>query len=188
MIVFVVAAFVLEILHSIFSAIAGWIAALLNWLLGVAITILDEIRSVMYSTLGDEWCDAPVAGAAVIVSLAIWGPRWLRSTIRAVAGVLALLTAIHYVAVVLAFIIRFIGPYIPYVIGSLAALLAITLVGQLLFDQFKTAMNAGNGRLGVIMGAIAIGTALALLILTGLRPSPTRRAVVASASGAPVGG
>jgi uncharacterized membrane protein len=40
-------------------------------------------------------------------------------------------------------------------------------VGQLLLDQFKGALHAGKGRFGIIIGAIAIGTSAAILLLVG---------------------
>ena len=47
----------------------------------------------------------------------------------------------------------------------LGVLIAIATVGQLLLDQLKGALSAGNRRRGVIIGAIAIGSSIAMLLL-----------------------
>jgi hypothetical protein len=46
-------------------------------------------------------------------------------------------------------------------------LLLLATVGQLFLDQLRGTVQAGSGRRGVIMGAISVGSALALLMLLG---------------------
>jgi hypothetical protein len=46
-------------------------------------------------------------------------------------------------------------------------LLLLTTIGQLFLDQLRGTFRAGSGQRGVIMGAISVGSALALLMLLG---------------------
>ncbi|WIX92121.1 hypothetical protein [Amycolatopsis sp. DG1A-15b] len=53
------------------------------------------------------------------------------------------------------------------VVGLLLVGLAVATVGQLFVDQLRSTVIAGSGRRGVVMGAIAVGSALAMLMLIG---------------------
>ncbi|WP_410600802.1 hypothetical protein [Amycolatopsis sp. lyj-90] len=53
------------------------------------------------------------------------------------------------------------------VLSLLLVGLAVATVGQLFVDQLQGTMIAGSGRRGVVMGALAVGSALAMLMLIG---------------------
>lgn len=52
-------------------------------------------------------------------------------------------------------------------IGLLVVLFVLGIIGKLFVCQVRDSMLAGSGRLGVIMGAIAIGSTLAVFLLVG---------------------
>ena len=52
-------------------------------------------------------------------------------------------------------------------LGLLVALFVLGIIGRLFVCQIRDSMLAGSGRLGVIMGAIAIGSTMAILLLVG---------------------
>ncbi len=59
------------------------------------------------------------------------------------------------------------GAVVVVVVQVVLALLAVATVGQLFVDQLRSTAIAGSGRKGVVMGAIAVGSALAMLMLIG---------------------
>jgi hypothetical protein len=74
----------------------------------------------------------------------------------------------QFLAPVLAFIRHAFAVIFPILILLCKGLLALFVIygaGALLIDQFKGAWKSGNGRRGVILGALSIGTSLALVLL-----------------------
>jgi hypothetical protein len=179
---------VMMLIAWIFGGIGALVAAMggsvgrFLWRVGAATTHLMSSWTVQL--LGDLWW----IGAAVIVLLLIF----LVASVGAATGSLAFTRTIKTAAVLavaasaaylLRLMWRFVGPFVLSIAGvlrsilavlfrallvvtvGLAAILAVATIGQLLIDQFRSALNAGSRRFGVIIGAMAIGTSLAILLL-----------------------
>jgi len=85
-----------------------------------------------------------------------------------IAVVMAVITGI---ALLVGLVPESVGPVVAsvfrVVVSTLVVALVLATVGQLFVDQLRSTMLAGSDRLGVLMGAIAVGSTLALLMLVG---------------------
>jgi hypothetical protein len=175
--------FVLWLISVITRFLAGLIGPILRFLGDLALAIFDAIYRLFEPFLGNLWwigailllfclvfvvvkfwnsfVDALRIAFSFIVGLAITaGVIYLFVLLWRIVGD-AILAILSFLAKVLAFL----GRILSVVALGLVVLIAIATVGQLLLDQLKGALSAGNRRRGVIIGAIAIGSSIAILLL-----------------------
>lgn len=118
----------------------GWFTGVIFWVVVSAIGLVW--LSALWIGLRNDW-RSTVANVAVGV-------------VRGLLPVLFLL---------LAPVIRVIEHYVAIVAVALAVLVGIATLGQLLVDQVRSSLLAGRGELGMLMGAMGVGTALAALLV-----------------------
>ncbi len=176
-----------QFLVRVLSIVFGWleriIAPLVSFLVNLFNGIIDFFYQLFRPWLGNFWWVGVIAIlfllAFIIYKLRLQLAAALRAALRfsvwAVigGGILYLLIRfwsiiVPYVDLILSFIVRILT--IVYrvailLIAAVAILIAIATIGQLFLDQFKSTTYAGNHRRGVILGAIAIGTTLGILLL-----------------------
>lgn len=178
---------VLRFLLRVLSFLSVWltriIAAITVFLIDVALSIISFLNQLLEPLLGAFWWLGAIAIlfvlAFVIFKFRLSFAAALRRALQLVGSTLLaggvffvilwlLGLIVPYLERILAFLGRifaFLLRIAGYVIAFLAIVIAIATIGQLLLDQFKGATFAGNKRRGVIMGAMAIGTTLAVLLL-----------------------
>jgi hypothetical protein len=165
----------------------GLLATIIGWLAPVIVNLFRAILDLLYQIfeplLGLFWWVGAVA-VVFLLALIIYKFRLplanaLRAALRfsmwglLAGGVIYLLFRVWeffapYIEILLAFLARavlFIYRLVEFLFIMAAILIAISTIGQLFLDQFKGATIAGNRRLGVMLGAIAIGTTLGILLL-----------------------
>ncbi|MFD6073665.1 hypothetical protein [Amycolatopsis lurida] len=152
-IVFHVGAFVAEV----FVAVAGFFG-------NIARDVLDFLVFVFTSW----WWLAPATIAVGL--LALWRPatkHWVKPTLIALGLVAGAVVVFGGLSLLLGMIPESFWVTVGKVVVLLLAGLAVATVGQLLIDQLHGTIIAGSGRRGVVMGALAVGSALAMLMLIG---------------------
>ncbi|WET81089.1 hypothetical protein P3102_07645 [Amycolatopsis sp. QT-25] len=144
-------------LADVFVAVAGFFG-------DVAHDVLDFLVFVFTSW----WWLAP---AIIVVGLLVlWRPAmkgWAKPTLIALGFVAGVVVVFGGLGLLLGLIPESFWVTVGKVVGLLLVGLAVATVGQLFVDQIQGTMIAGSGRRGVIMGAIAVGSALAMLMLIG---------------------
>ena len=147
------------------------------------VLFFSKIASFLVFIFGSVWrIIALLVVAAVIFLIVKYGAivfEFIKGTVI-VCGALALaIGAFYLLGKLLQFLSPFLLPilaFIGQIMGVIIRFLFILLIcffggflvhrfGSLLIDQFKGAWKAGNERRGVILGALAIGTSLALVLL-----------------------
>lgn len=158
-------------------AFVRWVAGLIA-LVGIVLNeyVIQPIVGLFLFLLGDlVWIGVLIV---VVVVLAILGDAWPKQLKRAtlIVGVYALVVGV-VVGVVLG--LRSLLGLFPgwfwqavvsiggTVLGWLLAVVVCWMVGRLFLDQIRSGAHAGSGRRGVVMGAIAVGSTLAVLMLVG---------------------
>jgi hypothetical protein len=182
-IIVTIVSFLFHILSVVFGFIRGLIGSFLGWLLDVGGLLINWIADVLRGMLGALWWVGAVLLVVLLaVAIAKVGHRLVEALRRAaqLLAVLAVAAGVGYLfyllgRVIAPFVVAFLNMlvrvilFIKHILGFVvlgaAVLVAIATVGQLLLDQVKGAFNAGNRRLGIIIGAIAIGTSVAILLL-----------------------
>lgn len=153
------------LLVTIFDFLIGsgwWLLALL--LVGVGIYLAVRYRSAFFKAI--LWVLGTIGILAVIVGV-VYGVvklvQFLSPIIRPILEGLG-----SFFAIIFAFIGRVLGIVFLFLFYLLFGLLICNVVygfGALLIDQFKGAWNSGNGKRGIILGSLSIGTSLALVLL-----------------------
>lgn len=175
--------FVLWLIGVITRFLAGLVGPILRFLRDAALVIIDAIYRFFESFLGDLWWIGALVllFGLVFIVLKFWSSfvDALKGAFGCVVG-LAIFAGVIYLLVLLwrvigdvilailsflARVLAFLGRILSVVALGLVVLIAIATVGQLLLDQLKGALSAGNRRRGVIIGAIAIGSSIAILLL-----------------------
>lgn len=139
--------FIANLIALLFSS--GWWAILILVLLAGAIYLAIRYREFLLEFLEETW---PFLLAAAIVT--------------------AIIVFLVKVWAFLAPIFEVLGRILAVIFQILGYILIVVLVGWLfyglgglLLDQFKGAWHAGNGRRGVILGSLAVGISVALILL-----------------------
>ncbi|HET9110436.1 MAG TPA: hypothetical protein VFN78_06410 [Ktedonobacterales bacterium] len=142
-----------------------WIIVILALVVALALAIRHrtEMRTVIVRIL--QVCGFVIAAYLLYKLVQLLTPffSFLLSLVARFFGFLAAL---------LAPIFRFLGMVFVFLIGLVIILVKVGLVGYVLYaigawvlDLFQGAWKSGNERRGVIIGALSIGTALALVLL-----------------------
>jgi hypothetical protein len=180
----------------VFGGIARFFGAVLTWILQAIFAIFVWIYELLANWLGAFWWIVPVAGVVVMLALMLrsrTSPKDLLALIgrvllagAAASGVLfALIRAWRWIEPILVALATFLRAVVLFIVALIAKLLlgallivAVATVGQLLLDQINGALSAGRRRYGVIIGAVAIGSSIAVLLfisnlygVTGWLPS-----------------
>lgn len=187
--------FVVVKLWGVSRLVFAWIGGAFIWLLTLAVAVIVYIVEVLMRLLGGYWW---VAAVLLLGLLLIVAAKRGSEVLQAVLAIAAVILASLGIGFVLRFLGRFLEPvliwianafrYLFHLIGllflGLGVLLAIATVGQLLLDQFRSALTAGKRRIGVIIGSMAIGTSLAIVLVisnsygvNGAFPSPVANTV-----------
>ena len=159
--------FLMWVVQSIFGFLFGLIAGLYRWideLLGgygwlafaclAIVLVAMVVRSQgsagdLFKILGKALLF--VSGAGVV----IWVFRWIWPYLEPVIFAIA-----KFIAAIAGFLVML----VMRLLAGIVILLAVATIGQLLLDQIHGALSAGRRRRGVIIGAIAIGTSIAILL------------------------
>lgn len=168
---FVIGAFIFSILSSISDYFERQSAPVRNGLQEASGVLWDRSLSVFEPVLG-EWAWVGLLATSVLALLTVlWivakGPRLVSTVLKVTFFIVGAIVFFGLLGLLLAFLWRHIGPVFPYVVGTLGSVLALLTIGQLFIDQIRSSTLAGSGRLGVLMGAIAIGSTLSILLLVG---------------------
>lgn len=149
----------------VFGAVSGFFA----YLLAPVKRLVGGVAHSVFGSLFGAWAWLPTTIAiAVIVLLTIrYGNKFLRWVGIAI-GVVGVIIGLVYLAGLVPTSVWEDVLTVAVVVGLvLLWLLVVATVGQLFLDQLRGTMLAGSGNVGVVMGAIAVGSALAMLMLTG---------------------
>jgi hypothetical protein len=155
---FYVGYFIVWILGVVFGFLA-------NIIRNVALFLYEHVFSLLQPLFVGQLSWVGIGAVVLLLVLLTYkfGTGFLKGLALWVAGVAALMAF----AFLFAWIFKFVAPVIVYIIAGGLALVALVTIGQLFVDQIKSTMLAGSGRRGVVMGAIAIGSTFALLLLMG---------------------
>ncbi|MDI5975891.1 hypothetical protein [Amycolatopsis magusensis] len=144
-----------------------------SWLGDAALReVVTPIVGLFAPALGSwAWAGA-LAATATVLGLAITlGPRWMHATAKVAAWIALALAVLIGLGALLSLVPASFWATLGSIFGTifswLLLILAIATTGQLFLDQLASGVHAGSGRLGVTMGAIAIGSTLAVLMLVG---------------------
>ncbi|GAA0245037.1 hypothetical protein GCM10010492_50480 [Saccharothrix mutabilis subsp. mutabilis] len=164
--------------------LVGLVVAFVRWLADLIALmgnvfydyVIQPVVGLFSLLLGDlAWVGALVV---VVVVSAVLGDVWSKQLKRAmvIVGACAVVVGV-VVGVVLG--LRALFGLVPEwlwqpvvsiggtVLGWLLAVVACWMAGRLFLDQLRGGAHAGSGRRGVVMGAIAVGSTLAVLMLVG---------------------
>jgi len=175
--------FVWWLLVIIIRFLVSLIDPLIQFLKTLALGILDLVYRFLQPILGNLWWIGAIflLFCLIFVILKFWNSFvealklafWIVVGLAISVGVGYLLGLLWRVIgdVVMA-ILRFLAKIVDFIVMIIkflaigfGVLVAIATVGQLLLDQLKGALAAGNHKRGVIIGAIAIGSSIAILLL-----------------------
>lgn len=178
---FIVAKIVIFVLW-VFGGIAKFFGVVLTWIVQAIFAVFVWIYELLASWLGAFWWIVPIAGVIVVLALMLrsrTSPKDLLALIgrillggAAASGVLfALVWVWRWIEPILVAIATFLRAVVLFIVALIAKLLlgmllivAVATVGQLLLDQINGALSAGRRRYGVIIGAVAIGSSIAVLL------------------------
>jgi hypothetical protein len=151
--------------YVVFSAVSGFFAALLS---PVTAFVGGIVRAVFGAMFGSWAWLAAIIAFAVVVWLAIRFGNDFFHFAGVVAGIVGVATGFVYLlSLVPESVWHNIVAVAVTVFLWLLWLFVVATVGQLFVDQLRGTVVAGSDARGVVMGAIAVGSALALLMLTG---------------------
>jgi hypothetical protein len=166
---FVFVRFIVKIIGSVIGfvvSVVGWVVTLLNdYLIRPFVGLFEFLLG------GFAWIGAALVVLVVLGTAYEARARWAKG-VALVLGVAAVL-----VGVVVG--VRWLIGLVPegfwregasigaLVFGWLFAAGVCAGVGRLFLDQIRSGAHAGSGRRGVVMGAIAVGSTLAVLMLVG---------------------
>jgi hypothetical protein len=182
---FIVAKIVIFVLW-IFRAIGGFFGWLFGTILGflgkLVMLLIMGIYDLLVSMLGGLWWLVPAILAIAVIAFLFKSQGDAREVFKTIARVLLFVAGGVAVFLLLRWLWQWIGDWVIAVleaVGSflifigtlflrllagLAVLVAVATIGQLLLDQIQGALSAGRRRRGVIIGAIAIGSSIAILL------------------------
>ncbi|WP_090071668.1 hypothetical protein [Lentzea flaviverrucosa] len=170
---FVLGRFLVRLFVAFVRGAVGLIA-----LVGTAINeyVIQPVVGLFVFLLGDlVWIGVLIV---VVVVLAILGDTWPKHLKRTML-IVGVYSVVVGVVVGIALGLRSLFGLISgrfwqvvasiggTVLGCLLAAVVCWMVGRLFLDQIRSGAHAGSGRRGVVMGAIAVGSTLAVLMLVG---------------------
>jgi hypothetical protein len=168
----------------------GTIGGFFGWLFGTILGFISKlvmllvmgIYDLLVSMLGGLWWLVPAILAIAVMAFLLKSQGNARDTLKTIVHVLLfvagggavfwllrwlwqwigdwVITALEAVGSFLVFI----GTLFLRLLAGLAILVAVATIGQLFLDQIQGALSAGRRRRGVIIGAIAIGSSIAILL------------------------
>jgi hypothetical protein len=163
------------LIKIVLSFIGGAVA----WLLGFVMRFMVFIAEALMRLLGGYWW---VVAILVLAALFVIVAKHGREAVDILKVALVILVGAAVtvgVVFLLRWLWRFIEPVLMWIANAIrflfhliviaflgvCVLLAIATVGQLLLDQFRGALTAGKRRIGILIGSMAIGTSLAILLV-----------------------
>jgi hypothetical protein len=152
-VVFHVGAFVIFVLAAVFGFFGD-----------VAHAVLDFLVFVFTSWW---WLVPAIIVAGLLVLWRQTAKQWMKPALIGLGFVAGVGVVLGGLGLLLGLIPESFWATLGQVVGLLLVGLAVATVGQLFVDQLRSTVIAGSGRRGVIMGAIAVGSALAMLMLIG---------------------
>lgn len=178
---------VLTVIFLVLKAIVGalgWILATIgSFLAGIVVSVALWIYGLLNQLLGSLWWLVPVGLVVVLAVALLKGQTNWGAILKVIGKLVAAVTAVALVIFVLRWLWKFIAPWLIPILKFLAAalgllgvllwklfiglgvLVVLTTVGQLFVDQVQSALAAGRRRRGVVIGALAIGASIAILLL-----------------------
>lgn len=160
-------------LARILATVAEFVAGIFVWIAEKVSGGLIEPFVALFEPLLGGWAWAGALGAVLLVfgGFYLFGSEGIRTAV-AIAFWVAVLVAFvaglgWLIGLVPSAFWSTAGAVAAWVFLGLVVLFALVTVGALVIDQLLSSKHAGSGRLGVVMGATAIGSTLAVLMLVG---------------------
>lgn len=153
---------------KVIGTVVGFLAGIVVW---VALQLYEYLVKPYVGLFGPLGGLGWVVAVAVVV-VVLWVAYEARATWA--AGAVWLLGGVGLVVVVVLGV-RWLAGLAPawfwekgaVLLGWMIGCAVCSGVGRLVLDQLRSGVHAGSGRRGVAMGAIAVGSALAVLMLVG---------------------
>lgn len=154
-----IGSFIALILH--FIVIEGWWLLLLLILAGIIYFFRDQLLKVLGAILGT----AIVGYLLYLLAPIIW--QWF---LQLIDPIMQFIRAVweKYIGPILAAVFALLLIVFLAIASLLGIFLILTTLGNLIIDQLKAAWYCGSGRKGLALGGFAIGSAIALVILTSV--------------------
>jgi hypothetical protein len=160
-------------LARLFAVVAEFVVGIIAWIAEKVSGGLVKPFVGLFEPVMGSWAWAGALGTVVLLlgGFYLFGSEGIRTAV-AVAFWFAVLVAFlvgfgWLIGLVPAVFWTTAGAVAAWVFLVLVVLLALVTVGALVIDQLLSSKHAGSGRIGVVMGAIAIGSTLAMLMLVG---------------------
>jgi len=148
-----------------FIFVRGWWLILLLVLAGVIYAFKDKLLKFLAGSVV-----ATIVGYLLYRFVPIvW--RWFLKLIDPIIRFLKMVWS-KYIVPVLAFVITILGWLIFVTISVLGIFLILTTLGRLVVDQFRAAWHSGKGRKELALSGFAVGSAIALIVLTSVAAPP----------------
>lgn len=167
----VIAFVVGRFLAMVFFAVMGFFLYIGTW---VAHFVYDYVISPLlgfFALFMGDWAWAGLLTAFLVVLAIAVSAEWLKSAalvVGALALVIGVLAGLSWlISLVPESFWTAVKSIAGTVLGWLLVAFVLAVVGQLFFDQLRSSKHAGSGQRGVVMGAIAVGSTLAILMLIG---------------------
>lgn len=120
-----------------------------------------------YSPAGAALAVLLVVGS--VVAVAVRGAGRARTAARIVLLTVAAVAALLLLIPALALVLPYVLPVLGVAVAVVGVVVFVVAAGYLLVDQVRSSRFAGSGSRGVVMGGVAVGTAISVLLLqTGL--------------------
>ncbi|WP_439656025.1 hypothetical protein ACSHWB_26720 [Lentzea sp. HUAS TT2] len=160
---------VVRFLGRMVAAVLGFLFLVLGWVVKLLHTYLIKPLIGLFGPLLGVWA---WIGVLVVVVAVLWvayeaRARWARRSARPLVLVALVMGVVWLISETPAWFWRAAASIGGAVLGWLFAAFVCSMVGKLFLDQIRSGAHAGSGRRGVVMGAIAVGTTLAVLMLVG---------------------
>jgi hypothetical protein len=161
----------------------GWLfGTIFGFLLKLVVLLIMGIYDLLVSMLGGLWWLVPSILAIAVIAFLFKSQGDARETLKTIGRVLLFVAGGGAVFWLLRWLWQWIGDWVIAaleavgsflvfigmlflrLLAGLAILVAVATIGQLFLDQIQGALSAGRRRRGVIIGAIAIGSSIAILL------------------------
>jgi uncharacterized protein YraI len=181
-----IAAKIAMLVMWIFGTIGGFVAWLFGTIFGfigkLVLLLTMGIYHLLVQMLGGLWWLVPAILTIAVAGLLFRSQGDAREILKTIARVVLFVAAGGAVFLLLRWLWQWIGDWVIAafeavasflifvgtlflrLLAGLAVLVAVATIGQLLLDQIQGALSAGRRRRGVIIGAIAIGSSIAILL------------------------
>lgn len=166
--------FVLRIfsfIGSIISSIAGWIGHFVIWAAPVLLPlVVIAIAAFVWKAFGAKVLGLLVAGCALLYFLAPVASWIIRNIFRPVFAWLwsVAVFLLWWLPVIILWIFHLIFVIAASLTGVCLVFGLIGCIGHMIFDQMKTAWDAGRSQKGVAFGSFSLGVSLALILLVSM--------------------